>query len=177
MAVKLRLTRMGRRKRPFYRIVAIDSRKRRDGAYIESIGWYDPLPNPSIIKVDEEKALKWLRVGAIMTPRVKNLFSRVGVVLKFTLEKNQVDEAKRAEIIENWMKQNRERVAGMEQEASVPQAEKKTEAAPEPEEAVEESAEETPAASEEKFSAPQEPLGGRNERVYRVCCEATRGTP
>ena len=147
MSVKLRLTRMGRRKRPFYRIVVMDSRKRRDGAYIENIGYYDPLPNPSVIKVNEEAALKWLRVGAQMSPRVKNLFSRVGLVLKYTLEKNQVDEAKRAEIIENWTKNNQERIAGMEQEASMPQAEPKTEAAPEPAE-VEEAKEETSATED-----------------------------
>ena len=60
MATKIRLMRMGRKKRPFYRIVVADSRTRRDGAFIEIIGTYNPLPNETELKIDEEKALKWL---------------------------------------------------------------------------------------------------------------------
>ncbi|HHM24194.1 MAG TPA: 30S ribosomal protein S16, partial [Bacteroidetes bacterium] len=57
MAVKLRLTRMGRKKRPFYRIVAVDSRARRDGAYLENLGYYDPLQEPAEVKINEERIL------------------------------------------------------------------------------------------------------------------------
>ena len=72
MAVKLRLKRMGAKKRPFYRIVAADSRTKRDGIVIDEIGTYNPIIEPAEIKVDEEKAIKWLSNGATPTDTVKN---------------------------------------------------------------------------------------------------------
>ncbi|MBQ6539138.1 MAG: 30S ribosomal protein S16 [Bacilli bacterium] len=82
MAVKLRLTRMGAKGRPFYRIVATDSRRKRDGEYIELIGTYEPI-NDSKVKINEEVALKWLERGAIPTDTVRNLFSKNGIMKKF----------------------------------------------------------------------------------------------
>ncbi len=73
MATVIRLTRMGRKKRPFYRIVVTDSRKRRDGGWIESIGYYNPLTEPEVIKFDEERLNYWLGVGAKMSDRVKKI--------------------------------------------------------------------------------------------------------
>ena len=64
MAVKLRLKRMGAKKRPFYRVVAADSRSPRDGKFIELVGTYNPITEPAEIKINEEIALKWLRFGA-----------------------------------------------------------------------------------------------------------------
>jgi len=69
----IRLTRMGRKKRPFYRVVVTDSRKRRDGGWIESIGYYNPLKETREIKVDEERLNYWLSVGAQMSDRVKKI--------------------------------------------------------------------------------------------------------
>ncbi|NMA59038.1 MAG: 30S ribosomal protein S16 [Clostridiales bacterium] len=80
MAVKLRLTRMGAKKKPFYRIVAIDSAKSRDGQYIEQIGIYDPVATPSIVKIDKEKAQKWLNTGAQPTETVRSLFVKEGII-------------------------------------------------------------------------------------------------
>ncbi|MDR1940344.1 MAG: 30S ribosomal protein S16 [Clostridiales bacterium] len=80
MAVKIRLTRMGAKKAPFYRIVATDSRKARDGQYIEQIGYYDPTKDPSVIKVDKETAEKWLNNGAQPTDTVRRLFKEVGLI-------------------------------------------------------------------------------------------------
>ena len=82
MAVKIRLTRMGSKKRPSYRIVATDSRSPRDGRYLEQIGFYNPLVTPCELKVDEKLALKWLRNGALPTDTAKNLLSQVGVMKK-----------------------------------------------------------------------------------------------
>jgi len=76
MAVKLRLRRMGATKRPFYRIVAADSRYPRDGKFIEVIGTYDPLKKTTEIKIDEEKLNKWLSTGAIPTDTVKNIIKK-----------------------------------------------------------------------------------------------------
>lgn len=80
MAVKIRLRRMGAKKKPFYRIIVADSRSPRDGRFIEEIGTYDPLQEPSVIKVDEEKAKKWIANGAQPTETVKTLFKKSGVL-------------------------------------------------------------------------------------------------
>ncbi len=71
--VVIRLARFGRKKRPFYRIVVTDSRKRRDSGWIESIGYYNPLTDPATVKIDEERLNYWLGVGAKMSERVKKL--------------------------------------------------------------------------------------------------------
>ena len=83
MAVKLRLKRMGAKKRPFYRIVAADSRSPRDGRFIEIVGTYNPIMEPAEIKVNEEVALKWLNDGAIPTDTVRDLLSKQGIMKKF----------------------------------------------------------------------------------------------
>ncbi len=82
MAVKIRLTRMGAKKHPIYRIVATDSRSRRDGQYLELIGNYYPCDQKDT-KINEEVALKWLNRGAIPTDTVKNLFSKAGIMKKY----------------------------------------------------------------------------------------------
>lgn len=75
MATVIRLTRMGRKKKPFYRIVVTDSRKRRDGGWIESIGVYNPLVEPAYIKINQERLAYWKSVGAKMSERVEKLSS------------------------------------------------------------------------------------------------------
>ena len=72
----IRLTRMGRNKRPFYRIVVTDSRKRRDSGWIESIGYYNPVVDPKVLKVDEERLNYWLGVGAQMSDKVTKLVGK-----------------------------------------------------------------------------------------------------
>ena len=83
MAVKLRLMRMGAKKRPFYRIVATDSRSRRDGEYLELVGTYNPINSEKDVKINEEVALKWLNNGAIPSDTVRNLFKDAGIMKKF----------------------------------------------------------------------------------------------
>lgn len=90
MAVKLRLTRMGATKRPTYRIVATDSRRPRDGQYLELIGTYAPIDTKeNQVKINEEVALKWLNSGAIPTDTVRNLFSKQGIMKKFADSKKK----------------------------------------------------------------------------------------
>ena len=89
MAVKIRLKRMGSKRNPFYRIVVADSRSPRDGRQIEQIGTYNPVSNPVEVKIDEEKALKWLADGAKPSDTVRNLFSTEGIMKKFYEQKNQ----------------------------------------------------------------------------------------
>ena len=79
MATKIRLKRMGAKKAPFYRIVVADSRSPRDGRFIEQIGYYNPLTEPAEIKVDAEKANKWMAEGAEVSETVKVLFKKAGV--------------------------------------------------------------------------------------------------
>ncbi len=81
--VKMRLKRMGAKKAPFYRIVVADSRKQRDGAYIELIGTYNPLEKENNINVNDELAIKWLQNGAIPTDTVKNILSKAGIMKKY----------------------------------------------------------------------------------------------
>lgn len=89
MAVKIRLKRMGAKRKPFYRVVVADSRSPRDGRFIEEIGTYNPVASPAEIKLDEEKALSWLQKGAQPTDTVRNIFSQQGIM-------KQYHEAKRA---------------------------------------------------------------------------------
>ena len=87
MAIKLRLTRMGAKKRPTYRIVASDSHTKRDGQYIELVGTYNPIANET--KINEEVALKWLNLGAQPSDTVKNLLSKAGIIQKFAESKKK----------------------------------------------------------------------------------------
>lgn len=80
MAVKIRLKRMGAKKSPFYRVVVADSRYPRDGRFIEEIGTYNPLTDPSTVKIDSEKAQKWIKNGAQPTDTVKSLLKKAGVI-------------------------------------------------------------------------------------------------
>ncbi len=84
MATKIRLRRMGAKKRPFYRIVVADARSPRDGRFKEEIGYYDPTTTPATIKIDEEKALKWLTNGYKPSDTVKSILQKQGVIAKFT---------------------------------------------------------------------------------------------
>src|SRR3712207_2012019 len=87
MSTRIRLRRMGSNKRPFYRVVVADQRAPRDGRFIEAIGKYHPLNDPSLIEIDEDRALHWLRVGAQPSNQVRNLMSKVGIWERFVAER------------------------------------------------------------------------------------------
>lgn len=80
---------MGRKNRPFYRVVVADSRSPRDGKFIEIIGHYNPLTDPATVDINEEKALKWLRCGAQPTDTVRSLLNRLGIMDKVKLASGQ----------------------------------------------------------------------------------------
>ena len=90
MAVSIRLKRMGRKRKPFYRVIVADSRTPRQGVAVDDLGYFDPMIEPVNIQIDEEKALTWLSQGAIPTDTARNLLSRIGVLRKFH-EQNQPD--------------------------------------------------------------------------------------
>jgi small subunit ribosomal protein S16 len=87
VSTRIRLRRMGSKGRPFYRVVVADQRSPRDGRFIENIGRYQPLQDPSLIEIDQERALHWLRVGAQPSNQVRNLMERVGIWEAFVAER------------------------------------------------------------------------------------------
>ena len=87
MSVKIRLRRMGAKKQPHYRLVVADSRFPRDGRFIEEIGYYNPNTEPAVVKIDEEKALKWLGNGAQPSETAKSLMNSAGIIEKFKMGK------------------------------------------------------------------------------------------
>ncbi len=93
MAVHLRLARTGRHKRPFYRVVATDSRKPRDGRFLEILGIFDPLKNPALPELKQERVLTWLRQGAQPTVTVRTLLRRSGLWKQFESERAAKKEA------------------------------------------------------------------------------------
>ena len=114
MAVRLRLRRMGRKKRPYYRIVAIDSRAKRDGKYLESIGTYYPIPDPFELRIDTERALFWLKRGAQPSDTVRSLLRRQGIMLRWDLLKRGKSEAEIEEELKKWEILQQEKIKRIE---------------------------------------------------------------
>jgi small subunit ribosomal protein S16 len=174
MSTRIRLRRMGSNKRPFYRVVVADQRSARDGRFIEIIGKYHPLSDPSVIEIDEGRALHWLMVGAQPSNQVRNLMSKVGIWEKFVAERpgaaikkqEKGDRLERPKISKKAQAKAAEaaKAANAEQPAAEPAAQgvtpgaKATEAAPEtiaPSEAPDPQHE--PAAPEPEPAAASEP--------------------
>lgn len=89
MAVKIRLKRMGAKKRPFYRLVVADSRAARDGAFIDTLGFYNPIADPVELTIDEDKALDWLKRGAQPSDTARSLLKKSGVMEKLAASRKQ----------------------------------------------------------------------------------------
>ncbi|MCY0877961.1 MAG: 30S ribosomal protein S16 [Firmicutes bacterium] len=92
--VKIRLRRMGAKKRPFYRVVVADARSPRDGRYIDAIGYYDPTKDPAVIKIDEDKAIQWIKNGAQPTDTARSLLQKTGVLKRLAEERRQKAQAR-----------------------------------------------------------------------------------
>ena len=90
--LKVRLRRVGRKKKPSYRVVVAEAQAPRDGAFVETIGHYDPLTDPATVVIDEEKALRWLKHGAQPTEVVVSLLTKLGIMDKFTQGKETKEE-------------------------------------------------------------------------------------
>ena len=142
MAVKLRLMRMGKKKQPTYRVVAADSRKARNGRFIEALGFYDPRRDPSVIEIDNDKAVAWLRNGAQPTERVEKLLKISGAWTDFSGEQVDATPPAPSPVVAPVAEE-----APVEEVAEEPVAEEVAEEAPVEEAPVEEVAEE-PAAEE-----------------------------
>lgn len=97
MSVKIRLKRMGAKKRPFYRVVVANSTEARDGRFVDTIGTYNPCVNPPAVKLDEEKALRWLAHGAQPTDTARALLRKQGVLDRLAQAKTEARQARQAE--------------------------------------------------------------------------------
>lgn len=164
MSVKLRLRRMGRRNRPYYRIVAIDSRVARDGRYLENLGTYDPLVHPAQIDLSEERALYWLQNGAIPSDTVKSFFRKKGILFKLHLMKQGVDGATIEEEFKKWQVQQLEKQKRQEalQEQKKRESKKKKAAEPKAE-----------AQGEAPVAAEAAPSSATVEAVQETAAETT----
>ena len=109
MAVHIRLKRLGRKKRPFYRVVVMDSKTRRDGREIEKLGWYDPFKNDEKIKINEDRTMHWLKEGAKPTDTVRNLFRSIGLNLKWHLIRNNKSDAAIVKEMADWLEREGKR--------------------------------------------------------------------
>ena len=102
MATKIRLARMGAKKKPYYRMVVADSQSPRDGRFIEIVGTYDPNKEPMVINLKEDKVVKWIKNGAQPTDTVKSLLKRSGLSFKMNLKKRGFDETKITEEMQKF---------------------------------------------------------------------------
>ena len=142
MSTRIRLRRMGAKKRPFYRVVVADQRAPRDGRFIEIIGKYHPLNDPSLIEIDEDRALHWLRVGAQPSSQVRNLMTKVGIWERFVAERPSAAAAAKPERLV------KEKVSKKAQAKAAEDAKAAAEPTPPPAAAAPEAAEPEPAAPE-----------------------------
>jgi len=126
LSVKLRLSRIGKKKQPYYRIVAIDSKSSRDGSYLDKIGHYNPVTQPAELTIDRAKALMWLNDGAIPSDTVNSLFRRQGILHEWDLRKRGIGDEKVAEELGKWQDAQVQR--GKREEAKMAMAKRETEA-------------------------------------------------
>ena len=154
MAVKIRLKKLGRKKRPFYRIVAIDSRFKRDGREIERLGWYDPVQSTHSCNLDEDRILHWLGQGAIPSETVKGLFRRAGLSYKWHLMKQGFKGLDLDKLLDEWSNREKNRIE-LKKDKKIKKKELKENSNVETSE-VEASAEEAPVEEAPVEEAPAE---------------------
>ena len=164
MATKIRLKRIGRRNRPFYRIIIIDSRKRRDGSAIEQVGWYNPLEKnkESNYNLKEDRIIEWLKLGAQVTDPVNKLMKRSGLALKWHLMGQGMSDKDIEKAVADWKKDRdkviQDRIKAVKAKKEKVQAEKAAANVAEEakEEAPAEEAKEEAPVEEAKEEAPAE---------------------
>ena len=186
MATKIRLKRIGRRNRPFYRLIVIDSRKKRDGAAIEQVGWFNPIAKENSYEINDERILHWLGEGAIPSDAVKKIMKQEGLSLRWHLMQQGTEEKEIEKEMKKW-EMNRENVLAdrdakklaKKNEASQssnseekPAEEATAEEAPAEETPAEEAlAEEAPKEEAPKDEAPKEEAPAEKEPVEEATAE------
>jgi len=154
--VKIRLRRLGATKRPFYRVVVADSRSPRDGRFIEAIGRYEPMEDPSVVEIDSDRAMHWLEVGARPTDQVRRLLAAAGVWERFEAERPKT-AAKLAGAQSKPGARTAERWNRAQEEAKAAQAAPPPAPAPAPAPAAEEAAPAEPSADAPEAPADESP--------------------
>jgi len=134
---------MGRKKMPCYRIVVVDSKVRRDGRYLEKLGFYNPLTKPETVVIDKEKVIEWLKKGAEPTDTVFNILQKQGIALEWHMMRNNLDDKARSIELQKWeMSRNiKTPTAPVAPVESKPEPKTKPEEAPQPEPVEEEKTE------------------------------------
>ena len=184
---------MGRKKLPYYRIVAMDSRVPRDGKYLENVGHYDPLPDPAEVFIDKEKTFKWLNRGAIPTETVRNLLQQKGLLLEWDLTRKGTDptyieeELRRWEVLQIERQKKIEAKAVMAMQAKkekaealaseIPAIEAEVKAAPKVKVAPVEEAEIVTAPAGEPEAAPAEEPGAQSAEAPPVEKDEAQAAP
>ena len=125
MATKIRLKRIGRRNRPFYRLVIMDSRKRRDGAAIEQVGWYNPIAKDDLYSLKEDRILHWLKEGAQPTDTVHDILRTSGLAFKWHLIQQGLSDADIEKEMKKWLLEREDVLARRKQRAEAKAAKKK----------------------------------------------------
>ena len=156
MATKIRLKRIGRRNRPFYRLVVMDSRNRRDGAAIEQVGWYNPIAKDDIYSIKEDRILHWLKEGAQPTDTVHDILRTSGLAYKWHLIQQGLSDADIEKEMKKWLLEREDVLARRKERAEAKAAKKKAS-----KEKIKEPKEETPAEEE----APAEEAAPAEEEV------------
>jgi small subunit ribosomal protein S16 len=164
------LSRIGKKKQPYYRIVAIDSKSSRDGSYLDKIGQYNPVTQPAELTIDRAKALKWLNDGAIPSDTVNSLFRRSGILHEWDLRKRGASDEKVAEELGKWQdsqiqrSKREEAKTAMAKRAAETKKPAKAEAAPE-------------AKSPEAVLAPAEPVAAEPAAAVEEVAPAAEAAP
>ena len=173
MATTIRLTRMGRKKRPFYRLVVLDSRKRRDGAYLANLGYYNPFTEPHEVKLQSEDIIEWLSKGATVSDTARSLLKGEGLLYQFSLVKQGLEPAAIESKMTEWRATSEaNRLKRIEEKASRI-AKKEAEAKAAAEEEAKAAAEaEAAAKAEEEAKAAAEAAAAKAEEEAKAAAEA-----
>lgn len=182
MSTTIRLTRMGRKKRPFYRLVVLDSRKRRDGAYLANLGYYNPFTEPHTVELNDGDIISWLQKGATLSDTAKSLLRREGVLYKLSLIKagtSEADvEAKMTEFKANAEARNAARVdAAAKKVAAVKAAEEAEAKAKADEEAAAAKAKADEEAAAAKAKADEEAAAAKAKEEEEAAAAAAEEAP
>ncbi len=118
MSATIRLTRMGRKKHPFYRLVVLDSRERRDGDYIDKLGHYNPFVKPREVKIDHDRAIEWLEKGAGMSDTARSLLRNEGILYRWHLRKSGLEAAEIESKVEEYRSRHSSRLEATRQQLS-----------------------------------------------------------
>ena len=173
MAVRIRLKKLGRKKRPFYRVVAIDSRFKRDGREIERLGWYDPIQDNNSCNLNEDRVLYWLNQGAKPSDTVQGLFRRNGLSYKWHLSKQGLKDVDIEKLLEEWKEREKNRIE-LKKDKKIKKKELSAKVESQEAPAEEVKAEEAPAEEVKAEEAPVEEVKAEEAPVEEVKAEEVK---